>query len=237
VFFGVFSWFQPLILVINRTKNYNWQLRLIKRAALTTAVLLLTACCSLLTVYAQGTGGVKGKVRTTSGNGIANASVTARKNGADVKSVTADPKGNFVLDGLEPGVYNLIFDAPRYSGGVLYNVEIKKKKVGDLGDRLILTADQGAFVVVKGSVFYKEGVSLSGAKIEMEEINPDGSTRKLGSTLTNISGEFTFRRSVGAAKLRVRASFKGVTGTKDIEVDSAAIYRLAITLDISRTEK
>lgn len=188
-------------------------------------------------VYAQDTGGVKGKVRMVSGGGIANASITARKNGADVKSVTADGKGNFVLDGLEAGIYNIVFDAPRYSAGVLYNVEIKKKKVSDLGDRLILTPDQGLFVIVRGSVFYKEGVSLPGAKVEIEEVGSDGTTKKLGSTLTNISGEFTYRRSPGTAKLRVKASFKGVSETKDIEVDSAAIYRLAITLDISRTEK
>ena len=200
-------------------------------------ILLLTAYCSLLTAYAQSTGGVKGKVRAVNGNGIANASITARKNGADVKSVTADGKGYFVLDGLDAGLYNLVFDAPRYSAGVLYNVEVKKKKVSDLGDRLILTPDQGLFVIVRGSVFYKEGTSLTGAKVEIEEVNADGSTKKLGSTLTNISGEFTYRKPPGAAKLRVKASFKGVEGTKDIEVDSAAIYRLAITLEISRTEK
>jgi hypothetical protein len=207
-----------------------------KKAGYVAVVLLLTAYCSLLTA-AQGTGGVKGKVRTPNGNGIANASITARKDGADVKSVKADTKGNFVMEGLEPGRYNLVFDAPRYSSGVLYNVEVKKNKIIEPGDRLILTPDQGDLVLVKGSIFYKEGVSLPGAKVEIEEVNPDGTTRKLGNTLTNISGEFTFRRPKGAANLRVKASFKGVTGTKDIEVDAAAIYRLAITLDISRTEK
>lgn len=198
----------------------------------------LATLCLLPAVYAQSTGGVKGKVRTVNGDGIANASVTARKSGKDIKSVSADNKGNFILEGLESGIYNLVFDAPKYSAGVLYNVEVKKNKINDLGDKnLILTPDQGLFVIVRGSVFYKEGVSLPGAKIEVDEVNADGTTKKLGSTLTNISGEFTYKRSQGAAKLRVKASFKGVTGTKEIEVDSAAIYRLAITLDISRTEK
>jgi len=197
----------------------------------------LAVFCFHPVIHAQGTGGVKGKVRTVSGDGIANASVTARRSGADIKSVKADGKGNFILDGLESGIYNIVFDAPRYSAGVLYNVEIKKKKVSDLGDRLILTPDQGLFVILRGSVFYKEGVSLPGAKVEIEEVNADGTTRKLGSTLTSISGEFTYKRSQGAAKLCVKASFKGVSATKEIEVDSAAIYRLAITLDVSRTEK
>jgi hypothetical protein len=210
---------------------------LISKAGYVAVIFLLTVYCSLLTASAQSTGGVKGKVRTTNGNGIPNASVVARKDGADVKTVKADAKGNFVMDGLEPGRYNLVFDAPRYSSGVLYNVEVKKNKIIEPGDRLILTPDQGDLVIVKGSIFYKEGFSLPGAKVEIEEVSSDGTTRKLGNTLTNISGEFTFRRPVGAAKLRVKASFKGVAGTKDIEVDSAAIYRVAITLDISRTEK
>jgi len=201
-------------------------------------VFFLAAFCLIPAAYAQSTGGVRGKVRTVKGDGIANASVTARKSGKDVKSVTADNKGNFVLEGLESGVYNIVFDAPKYSAGVLYNVEVKKNKIHDLGDKnLILTPDQGLFVIVKGSVFYKEGVSLPGAKVEIEEMNADGTMRKLGSTLTNISGEFTYRKPEGAAKLRVKASFKGVTAAKEVEVNSAAIYRLAITLDISRAEK
>lgn len=198
----------------------------------------LAAFCLIPAIYAQSTGGVKGKVRTANGNGIANASITARKSGKDVKSVTADNKGNFVLEGLEAGTYNIVFDAPKYSAGVLYDVEVKKNKIHDLGDKnLILTPDQGLFVIVRGSVFYKEGVSLPGAKVEIEEVNADGTTRKLGSALTNISGEFVYKRPEGAAKLRVKASFKGVTGSQDIDVNSAMVYRLAITLDISRTEK
>lgn len=206
-------------------------------SARSAALAMLFVLASAFSAAAQNTGGLKGKVRTVSGNGIPGATVTARKNGADVKTVTADSKGNFVLDSLESGRYNLIFDAPRYSSGVLYNVEVKKKKISDLPDRLILTIDQGTLVVVRGSVFYKEGTSLGGAKVEIEQVNSDGSTRKLGSTMTDISGEFIFKRPEGPAKLRIKASFKGVEGSKDIEVDSPAVYRLAISLDISRTEK
>ena len=107
----------------------------------------------------------------------------------------------------------------------------------DLGSRLILAADQGSQIIVRGSVFYKEGTSLTGAKVELELVNADGSTKKLASAYTTISGEFTFRRPGGNAKLRVTAKFKGATASKDIDVDNAAIYRTAITLDISRTEK
>jgi hypothetical protein len=186
---------------------------------------------------AQDMGGIKGKVRTPSGNGIASATITARKNGSDIATATSDSSGSFVINGLESGRYNIVFDAKGYSSGVLYNIEVKKKKTIDLGDRLILSTDQGTLVLVKGSVFFKEGTSISGAKVELEKVAADGSVRRLGSAYTNVSGEFTFRQPEGAAKLRIRASYKGVEGTKEIEVDAAAIYRLAVTLDVSRSDK
>ena len=186
---------------------------------------------------AQDTGGIKGKVRTPAGAGIPRASITARQNGNNVASASADSSGNFVMNGLKAGRYNVVFDAKGFSSGVLYNIEVKKKKTVDLGDRLILSTDQGTLVLVKGSVFFKEGTSISGAKVEVEKIGADGSVKKLGSDLTNVSGEFSFKQPEGPAKLRIRASYKGVEGVKEIEVDAAAIYRLAITLDISRSDK
>jgi len=197
------------------------------------AVLLLAAFSAL----AQSSGGVKGKVRTTNGGGIAGATVTARQKGNDIKTATANAKGEFLLDGLDSGLYNLVFDANGYSSGVLYNIEIKKNKVQDLGERLMLSTDKGTQVIVNGSVFYKEGTSVTAARIELEVVNSDGSTKKLSSGYTTSNGEFTFRLKPGTAKLRVTAKFNGVAGSKDIEVSEAAIYRLAITLDLSRSEK
>lgn len=197
---------------------------------------MLAAFAAVPSIYAQ-TGGLKGKVRTNSGIGIANATVTARSNGQDVRTVRSDTKGNFVMEGLDSGQYNIVFDANGYSSGVLYNVEVKKKNIRNLGDRLILSVDQGTQVIVRGSIFYREGTSITGAKVELERVNADGSTKNLGSTTTNVSGEFTFRQPENSSTLRVTAKFKGSSGSKEIEVVNAAIYRLAITLDISRVEK
>lgn len=183
-----------------------------------------------LLVTAQETGGVKGKVRTAKGDGIASAIVTARQNGEDVKSAASDAKGNFVLENLKPGNYNIVFNKSGYSSGVLYNVEVKRKKISDLGERLVLSVDQGTQVIIKGSVFAADGRSVGGAKIEIERISGDGSSKKVGSSVSTYSGEFTFRFSEGAAKYRVTASSKDSAASKEIEVDSAAIYRLAITL-------
>ncbi|CAN5404778.1 hypothetical protein BH10ACI1_BH10ACI1_19260 [soil metagenome] len=193
---------------------------------------LLFAVSSL--ALAQDTGSLKGKVRTTKGDGIAGVTIIARQNGEDVKSATSDSKGNFVINGLKPGNYNLAFTKNGYSSGVLYNIEVKKKSETDLGDRLILSADQGTLVLIKGSVFNQDGVSIYGAKIVVEKVNGDGSVKKVGSGYSSESGEFTFRFAEGTAKYRVTASAKGVSASKEIEVDSAAIYRLAITLKIEK---
>jgi len=187
--------------------------------------------------YAQETGGLKGKIRTMSGNGIPNARIRIHQDGKELKTVTADSRGTFVIDGLAPGKYNVLFDASGYSSGELHNVEVRKKGIRDLGDRLMLTVDRGTLVLVQGSVFFKEGTSVTGAKIEVEEIDADGSTKKVGSYYSDSSGEFSFRRPPGRSKLRVTASLKGVKASKELNVEEAAIYRVAISLDLSRTEK
>jgi hypothetical protein len=194
---------------------------------------LLLAFASVM-AFGQSTGGLKGKVRSVRGAGIEGATVTARQKGEDVKTVKTDSKGEFVLDGLESGLYNLAFTKDGFSAGVLYNVEVKKNKINTLPDRLILTTDQGTQVIVKGSVFNQNGVSLYGAKVEIERIAEGGSGKKVGSGYTSESGEFTFRFSEGTAKFRVTATAKGVSASKEVSVDNAAIYRLAITLNIPK---
>ncbi len=182
--------------------------------------------------FAQDTGGIRGKVRTTDGDGISGATVTARQNGEDVKSVTSDGKGKFVLENLKEGIYNVVFTKNGFSSGLKYDVEIKKGKVNDLGDRLILTVDQGTQVIIKGSVFDEGGRSVPGAEVKIERVSANGLVQKIGSIYTSISGEFTFRQPEGAAKFRVTASTKSASASKEVEVSSAAIYRLAITLKL-----
>jgi hypothetical protein len=195
------------------------------------ALALILASALSAIDFGQSTGGIKGKVRTGKGSGLGGAAVIARKKGVDVKSTKADSKGEFVIDGLETGKYNVVFEAPGYSSGVLYNVEVNRNKTSDLGDRLILTPDEGNQIILKGSVFDKQGFSVPGAKIEIASVGSDGSTRSLGSTYSDVSGEFTFRPR-SAVKLRVTATYKGVSESKDIDIDNPAIYRLAISLDI-----
>lgn len=185
--------------------------------------------------FAQ-TGGIKGKVRSTNGNGISGATVTVRQNGDDIKEVKSDNKGNFLLEGLKPGKYNLVFSRSGYSSGLMSNVEIVEKKIRDLGDRLILNPDQGEFVILNGSVYNQGGFAIYGAKIKIERILSDGSTKKLETGYTSRSGEFTFRFPDETAKFRVTASAKGVESSKEIEVEGAAIYRVALTLELKKED-
>jgi hypothetical protein len=202
---------------------------------LSLAAVILAGTVLAPSILAQ-SGGVKGKVRNTRGDSIPNATITARQEGADIKTVTSNSKGDFQMTGLKSGVYNFYFEADGYGSGMLFGIEIKNS-VRDLGNRLILAVDQGTQVIVRGSVFFREGTSVTGAKVDLALVNPDGTTRNLGSTYTTVSGDFTFRRPRGPAKLRVTARYKGVTASNDIEVSYPAIYRTAITLDLSRNDR
>jgi hypothetical protein len=198
---------------------------------------LLTAYCLLLTAYAQNTGGAKGKVRNLRGDSLSGATVTARFNGKDIATATTNGKGEFVITGLESGVYNFVFDAKGYATGIKYGVEVKSGKTRDLGGNLILMVDRGSKVVIQGSVFFKDGTSVTAAKVTVDKVNADGGTQRLGTGYTNVSGEFTFSQPEGRAKYRITATYKDSAATKEIDVDSAAIYRTAISLDINRDQK
>ena len=166
--------------------------KLLSSVSLSLIILAVSA-----SVLAQGS--VKGKVRSRTGAGIANASVTARQTGKDIKSTRTNSKGEFVLNGLQSGVYSLIFDADGFQSGLYQGLEIKNGDTRNLGDRLILMPDQGTQVIINGSIFYKEGTSLGGAKIEIERIDPDGTAKKVTSLYTYVSGEFTVRQPQGTA--------------------------------------
>jgi hypothetical protein len=201
------------------------------------AVLLLTAYCLLPIAALAQTGGVKGRVRTMNGAAIQNATITARQDGEDKRSTHSDSKGNFTLTGLEPGVYSLVFDAPGYAAGLKSNIQVRNGKTTDLGDNLRLMVDRGTLVIVQGSVFFRNGTTVTAAKVEVEKVNADGTTQKLGTVWTNYQGEFSFKKAEGAAKLRFTAKYHDATASKEIDVDSAAIYRTAISLDINRDQK
>lgn len=202
-------------------------------------VTLLAAACA--PALAQATGGAKGKVRTTRNVAIDGVKITARKDGKDIKTTTTDKNGAFELIGLEPGDYNLVFDKEGFNSGVFYNLEIKKNKIRDLGNRLVLRPDEGTQVIIRGIVFDRNGRSVRGANIEIQKKQPDGTYQTLRTTTSSYgaeplaTGEFVFRfPEQGATEFRVLATAKGVTTSKEISVNSAAVYRLALTLNLEQ---
>ena len=198
-----------------------------KKFVLSSLFLILTASLA----FAQSTGGIKGKVRDTKGKNISGVLITVRQKGEDLKSIKSDGKGEFVMEGLKPGMYNVVFERDGYGTGVLYNVEVKKNKTGDLGNRLVMRVDQGTLVIINGSVFNQFGGSIYGAKVEIERIS-GGSAKSIGSSYTSESGEFVFRFPEKADRFRITATAKGVSVSKEIEVSEAAVYRLALTLEL-----
>lgn len=203
-------------------------MKLLKNSVLFFLLIVLT----VIPAFAQSSGSAKGKVRASDGDGLSGATVTARKDGEDIKSAKTDAKGNFEIKNLKPGLYNFVFEKSGYATGVKYNVEIKKDKEVNLGDRLILSVDKGTQVIINGSVYNQAGFGVNGAKIEIEKITSDGKTRKVSSGYSSEFGEFNFRFPEGAARFRITASAKGVSASREVEVDSPAIYRVAITLDL-----
>ncbi|PYS41894.1 MAG: hypothetical protein DMF71_10375, partial [Acidobacteria bacterium] len=100
-----------------------------------------------------------------------------------------------------------------------------------LGDRLYLAIDEGSIAFIRGSVFTDAGRSVAGVKVELARIVGENSTQKLDSRITGETGEFVFRVPPDVA--RYRLTLKGDGGqpiSRDVEVESAAIYRVALTL-------
>jgi hypothetical protein len=198
---------------------------------------LLLISCLAGPAFSQTTGGVKGKIKNLNGDGISGAAITARLDQQDVGSTKAARNGEFTLDGLQPGVYNFVIEAKGYGTGIKYGVEVKSGKVRDLGGNLILQTDRGSLVTIRGSVFFKDGTSVPGCEVAVSVVGANGELKKLTTLMTGVSGEFSYRRPEGKATYRFTANFRGVTASKDLSVDTAAIYTTAVLLPIDRGEK
>lgn len=186
-----------------------------------------------ISISAQESGGVKGKIRNLQGNALADVKVTVQQDDKEVTTTRTDRKGDFLISKLKAGKYTFTFSKKGFTTGTVNNVEVGKNKVRDLGDKLALDVDEGMLVIIRGSVFNQDGRSIYGAIVDIALVQADGSVKKLKTSQSSESGEFGFRFTEGTATYRITASAKGKSVSKDVTVDSAAIYRLALTLDLS----
>ena len=194
------------------------------------AILFILAAQLVVVAQTRGTGGIKGKVKVETGT-AAGVSVVVRRGEQEVTRVATDKGGSFVVSGLQPGMYGLTFRKPGLSVGTVENVEVKSGKTRSLGDRLVLSVDEGSIAFIRGSVFSPSGRSVPGARVELARILDDGSTKKIDGRVTTETGSFVFRLTPEPGKYRVTAKVSGAEpGSSDIEIDGAAVYRLAISL-------
>lgn len=177
------------------------------------------------------TGGISGRVKVPSGQSAAGISVTIRRGDEEVTRTTTNSKGEFDVQGLEPGRYGMTLRKPGLEIGRTEDLEVRAGKTLSLKDNLFLGIDEGSIAHLRGSVFTAAGRGVGGAKVELARIEEDGSLRKIDDRVANNYGMFAFRLPPSHARYRVTAKADGMqAGTQDVEVDGAAIFRVAVTL-------
>ncbi|MFN2517072.1 MAG: carboxypeptidase-like regulatory domain-containing protein [Pyrinomonadaceae bacterium] len=194
--------------------------------------LLLVLMLLTVSVHAQdrSTGGIKGKVRVETGK-PAGVDVVVRQGDREVVRVVTDKKGEFLVSRLTPGLYGVTFRKPGLSVGTIENIEIKAGKTRSLGDHLVLSIDEGSIAFIRGSVFNQNDRSMPNIRIELARIEEDGTVKKIDGRITNEIGSFVFRLAPDAARYRITAKPNGAEPvSKDVEVDGAAVYRVALSL-------
>lgn len=193
-------------------------------------LIILLASISATDGQDKSTGTIKGKVKVEVGT-PAGVTVIVREGEREIRQVSTDKNGEFVVARLAPGRYGLTFRKPGLSIGAIENVEVKAGKTRSLGDRLVLTIDEGSIAFIRGSVFNNDGRSVPNAKVELAKVMDDGTARKIDGRLTTETGTFVFRLAPDVAKYRVSVKVEGAEPiSKDVEIDGAAVYRVALSL-------
>ena len=177
----------------------------------------------------KNTGAIKGKVSVERGS-PAGVSVILRQGENEVARSSTDKHGEFSIANIPRGNYGVTFRKAGLATGSIDNLEVKAGKTRALHD-IRLSIDEGSIAFIRGSVFNESGRSVPGVRIELARILDGESTQKLDSRVTGETGEFVFRLPPDAAKYRVTLKASGAERvSKDVDVDSAAVYRVALTL-------
>jgi len=195
-------------------------------------------CASVLVLLAaflglaqdKNNGAIKGKVRVERGS-AAGVAVILRQEDREIMRTTTDKKGDFVLSRVNPGIYGVTLRKPGLAVGSIEKIEVRAGQTRALGDHLFLKIDEGSIAFIKGSVFSEGGRLVRGVRVELAKIVDANSTQKLDARITDEDGAFVFRLPPEPAKYRVTLKAEGSEPvTKDVEVESAAVYRVSLTL-------
>jgi len=193
--------------------------------ALTIALIVSAA----ISAQDKTTGAIKGKIRVETGtpDGI---TVIVRRGETEVSRGTTNKNGEFLIERLQPGIYGVTMRKTGLSIGTMEDIEVKAGKTRTIGDRLILTVDEGSIAFISGSVFNAVGRSVPNAKVELARVFDDGRVKKIDGRITTETGSFKFRLAPDVAKYRVSVKLEGDDISADVAIDGAAIYRVALSL-------
>ena len=177
----------------------------------------------------KSTASIKGKVRVEKGS-PSGVSVMLMQGDNEISQSTTNGKGDFVISRVNPGTYSIKFRKAGLSVGTIDDVSVKAGQTRTLGDRLYLTVDEGSIVFIRGSVFTEDGRSVPGVRVDLARVVGEDSIHKLDSRITSETGEFVFRLPPDVGKYRLTLKADGTEpSTKDVDVDNAAVYRVALT--------
>src|SRR6266550_8536292 len=163
-----------------------------KQTKLVFIVLGLLLLAGVAFAQDKSTGGIKGKVRVETGT-PGGVSVIVRQGEREVAHGLTDKNGEFIISRLAPGRYGVTLRKPGLSVGSIEDIEVKAGKTRSLGDRLILSIDEGSIAFIKGSVFDQQDRSAPNVRVELARIEADGSVKKIDGRVTNEIGSFVFR--------------------------------------------
>lgn len=181
------------------------------------------------------TASVKGKVRVERGS-PAGVAVLLLQGEREVAQTTSNKNGDFLISRIQPGTYSLKFRKPGLTVGTIDGLILKAGQTRSFSDKVFLSVDEGSIVFIRGSVFTEEGLSVPNVRVELAKVVGEKAIQKLDSRITGETGEFVFRLPPDPARYRLTLKADGTeTATKDVEVESAAIYRVALTY--KRTQK
>ena len=142
-------------------------------------------------------GAIKGKVRVETGT-PADVTVVVRQGETEVTRSTTNKNGEFLVSRLTPGLYGLTFRKTGLSIGSIEDVEVKAGKTRSLGDRLILTIDEGSIAFLSGSVFNAAGKACRVPKLSWRGYSKTGRLRRS----TGVSRRRPDRSSFGCLRSR-----------------------------------
>ncbi|HYX30016.1 MAG TPA: carboxypeptidase-like regulatory domain-containing protein [Pyrinomonadaceae bacterium] len=192
-----------------------------------TAAILMPFSVLVCAAQDKTTAAIKGKVGVERGS-AAGVAVILLQGDREVTRASTDKHGSFVISRIAPGTYSVKFRKPGLAVGTIDDVLLKAGQTRTFKD-LLLNIDEGSIAFIRGSVFSEDGHSVPGVRVDLVRVTSESAVQKLDSRVTGETGEFVFRLPPDAAKYRVTLKADGAEAvSKDIEVESAAVYRVAL---------